>query len=759
MADVLTWLLKLEAQFDGASKMNVTLKEAEHELHNVEAAMKRTETATHSASDAAGGHAFHIKHVEDATKSATAAHGDHADAVKHVSDGYHKHAHETLGVGAALRETKGRAHEFLEAIGAVAAFEVMEKGIDIIKELGSEMLNAAAGAERLDKSFEMKLGVEGAKEALEYAEKIGKAETSEFTGKQMKGFENSLLQAGVSMKEMDKYMAAAADTASKAEDPIEGMGQAISALSRAAMSGNLDGRSLRRMFIGIPQLRELDEFKGKSDAQMKGIMSSGTLTLDQIFRVIAGKDHVLGDLAVKMSGTMSAQLNHLRALPEEFFEKLDHSKGYEHLKTKFADILKAFDPDGPQGSKIFSALESAFTSIADAATKIDFNHIGDILASDVIPVLGKIVKTLAEVDWKTGVEGMLTLLKAAAKITEGIWDAWQKAGDVALWLTGQSKGDQDRKKIQSAAEDNIPREIKKAAIAQLGELPDTPETAEIARQSYETTKSQRENRNRIKGMVPFVHFDEEKPTAGENYQEAMAKAMEDSEYHGPQEPHGRPGFKKKSAFHEEFALPDQPEQFPRPEQRADAAAASAVEGAKGGGWTMFEVGKDGGLGYSAGMRTTKPDSFAAGGELPESAAKGVQTTQESHSPSLLFRKFGRFGGMGYAEGLGDSEGLAEDAGRSVAEAALDGASDANGDDRVGKPIAFTAGRDVDQVPRQAAAPAAARPIEITINVNLGGVSAGKSASDHADELIAKLRAQMPGVFQGLAEQLAIEAGV
>lgn len=291
--------------------------------------------------------------LHHATENLSSANHEHASTVKKNTDAWHKHKYEMEGIGQGLREAKGRMFEFGEAIGAVFAFEAIKEGIGLIKELGSEILKASAEEERTSKSFEMSFGVTGAKEALDYAEKFAKA--TEFTEDQTKGFLQPLLKAGVPLKEMDKYMAAAGDRAATFGNKLEGMNAAVSALRIMELSGHLSGRQARQLNIGVPQLKELPEFSKKTDKELQKILQAGSFTKEQVFRIIAGKDNVLGDASVQMGGLMGAKLDKLADLPHRLFQQFYKSPAFDDLKGKIDGILKAFDPDSANGKAIVKA--------------------------------------------------------------------------------------------------------------------------------------------------------------------------------------------------------------------------------------------------------------------------------------------------------------------------------------------------------------------------------------------------------------------
>jgi predicted transcriptional regulator len=336
-----------------------------------------------------------------------ATHG-HAAASAHASESAHKHKHEIEGVGEAVHDVKHQLHEFGEAIGAVLAFELVKEGIEKIQELGSEILHTAAAAERMGLALKLTVGEEGSKEVLEWIEKIGSK--TEFTQDQLKGWASSLLNAGVQMKDLDKFMAAGMDVAAKGGDA----GAAMEALRRAQLSGHVSGRQLMGLNLGIDQIKQLPGFAGLSDEKAHKQLEKTEVTKDQLLSMIAGADGVLGDMAVQAGGTMNAKLKNLASLPELYFEKFAGSPAFEIFKTKLSEIFDALDPSSPRGEMIFKSLEGAVIDIVNAIARIDFVAVADTIKDDIVPAFQAMTSMI-----KPTVDAILQMiegLKFAAKL-------------------------------------------------------------------------------------------------------------------------------------------------------------------------------------------------------------------------------------------------------------------------------------------------------------------------------------------------------
>ena len=345
------------------------------ELDSAAASLKSVEHATKGTEDELKSLRKHLSDLRrpgeiSKLKEEIAGFGKPVHAMK---EGVHEAKEEWEGVGESVKKAHGHLTEFLEFAGIALAIDMVKELTEHVIELGAEIVKAAAGEERTKKVFTLNFGVEGGEKALEYAEKF--AEGSEYTEDQSKAFLSTLLNAGVPIKEMDKYMAAAGDVASGFTNKLEGMDRAIEAFRRMTLTGKLEGRALRGLNIAVPQLKELDEYKGKSDKQLKEILEKGTLTTSQVFRIIAGADKQLGDKAVTMGETMSAKLDKLKALPERIFQEFMNSPAFDVLKGKIDDTLKRFDPKSPDGQALIKGIGDIGLALLHVLDGVDIESV------------------------------------------------------------------------------------------------------------------------------------------------------------------------------------------------------------------------------------------------------------------------------------------------------------------------------------------------------------------------------------------------
>lgn len=334
--------------------------------------------------------------------NALKAPGEIAKLKKDIADFGKPAVEHFKGVGAAIEETSNHLHHFMEFVGAGLVLEGLKKGTEFVADLGKEILGAAAGAERLDLSFKLTLGNEGAEEVLGWLDKI--AGKTEFTDDQLKNWTLQLANAGVKASELDKFVAAGLDVAGK-RGPAA-MEMAIDALGRANLTGQVEGRVLRGLGIPVADLGQLDQFKGLNEKQINKKLETTQISKDDLLSLIAGPDKMLGDIGIQAGDTLEAKLKNLKGLPDQFFQQFANSPAYDALKVKLDDLLVTFDPSGPRGKEIFSALETVFSAVVEQVKQIDFKAAGDVLVTQIIPAVKELAGLIAPV-----AEGVLRIAR------------------------------------------------------------------------------------------------------------------------------------------------------------------------------------------------------------------------------------------------------------------------------------------------------------------------------------------------------------
>jgi tape measure protein len=431
----LEFLLDLDAKVDGVVNMLDVLNKSVAALHKVETEANKTEATLHKM--------------------------DHAS--EHATRTHERHGASLWQLGHHFEYVKNGIHEFAEALGLVLAFEVLEKLVDKVKELGEEIIHAAAKAERAEKSFSLLLGVEGAEELLGYLEKI--TNHTEFANEKLRETAASLLRVGFAGEDLHRAMAAALDIAALPGGNIE---SALFALEQAKRTGKVENRTLRGLGFGEKDfLSQLSSRTGKPSDVLKKEMEKGKLDVTQSLETLYDLIHrrtgkALGAAGVAMSETLGARITHLKDVPEEIFKTLSKSEAFGRFSAKVGAIVEMLNPKGEIGGKLAKSLETLATRAVDVFEHIDFKKVGDYLvdfleklparletASEVLSVFASVFKTVAwfvdgvgtsigelvakiylastaVIDWVTGlydtvVNAASRLFEAGANLGKAIW--------------------------------------------------------------------------------------------------------------------------------------------------------------------------------------------------------------------------------------------------------------------------------------------------------------------------------------------------
>lgn len=358
MADgQLTFLFQLDGKIDAG--IPKALKQAEDGLKGVEEKLKKVDQGYGKLRDQ---HGRFIGGM-----------GKHDSAVKHTEGLLSHFASATLGP-LAHRMERIAEFEFIRR-GVDALIEAPMEALHLFKELAVEMINVAAQAERTELSFKLLFGETEGKETLEWIEKISKF--TEFTDDQLKGMAGSLAKVGFEGEGLTRALAASLDIAAFSGSGQAGADSALSSLERIKRTGKIDNRSLGGLGIGESAfLAELSRRTGEGTKALKKKIDEGKISaedsLEALYSMIAkktGKD--LGGAGVAMSQTLMARLKHLKDLPEQFFQKLAGTEGFNKISEFVGRLVDIFDPEGEIGVAISGTLNKLFDEAGDKLSGID----------------------------------------------------------------------------------------------------------------------------------------------------------------------------------------------------------------------------------------------------------------------------------------------------------------------------------------------------------------------------------------------------
>jgi len=263
----------------------------------------------------------------------------------------------------------------LEAFKAV--FEIAEKIVDAVIEVGKEMLKSAADAE--DLNLAISLNVHGDKAAEAAINELGESfeKTSRFGGKQVKESLLPLLEEGLTdPKQLDDLATAATDIAARRKQGIEGVQAALGSFEQIALRREVNPKLLKGLAINAQDyFNDLGSLLGVTAAEAEkkakeGKLQSRTLLSVALHQIAEREGGALGKADLAAGGTVNALLDRIHRLPERYFETLADSPAYEKFRQTLAKIFDALDPASPTGQRILGGLEFLGTKIGDILDSI-----------------------------------------------------------------------------------------------------------------------------------------------------------------------------------------------------------------------------------------------------------------------------------------------------------------------------------------------------------------------------------------------------
>ena len=323
----------------------------------------------------------------------------------------------------------GHFLQFDLAEGAKIAYEAIEKVVDVVLDLGKEIIKAAAGAEDLNLAIRLDVGEENEKGVDELAESF---RSSRFSPKAIKEALLPILEeSGAAHKDQwEDLTTAATDVATRRNSGVAGAKAALEALNEIELNPQRLRGSLKS--LGIKQLefyQDLGSLLGTSEKQAEALTKAGrvksqTLLSVALNQIAQREGGALGNATNEGSKTLGASLERLANLKDTLFERLAGSKGMGALQgalDTFVDTL-----EGPVGKDLVNEIDNAFVTLfGDLSGPQGAAKLREV----IIQVTGD-VKAMVQwfegawPDIKSGAESVWEVLKGIAKTVGMIVDGW-----------------------------------------------------------------------------------------------------------------------------------------------------------------------------------------------------------------------------------------------------------------------------------------------------------------------------------------------
>ncbi len=317
--------------------------------------------------------------LKTARSAAGLAREEHAagDAARDAGRGSDEAGHAVVRLEGATKQASVAWEMFKGSFLGNLAYDAIRSIGQELLALPGKMLNAAAGAEHMDRALELTFGPARGKQLADYAGRISSLTFAD--DDQIKGWILDMGKAGVAFGDLDKNMALAATMAAKSKDPIGAMSMTIDALTEATRRGSISNRQLRPLGIGPEQLKTLDQFKGLTTKQLNKELETGKVSLVDLRRLLEGNNNLLGTTGVAAAGQMGIALKNLRNTPEQLFQEFAKTDAFGALAAKFSELATSFGPDGPAGKKIVDFMGKLGTQAVTTFNSIDWKAWGDRL--------------------------------------------------------------------------------------------------------------------------------------------------------------------------------------------------------------------------------------------------------------------------------------------------------------------------------------------------------------------------------------------
>ena len=314
--------------------------------------------------------------------------------------------------------------EFAEFTGLMFIYEMTEKIVDKVIELGEEIVKTAAQEERSQKSFALLFGKEEGERQLRYLDEVG-AHT-EFTRERLKKMSQDMARVGFSGSGLDRARAAALDIAAFSSNAEEGLSGAVGALERVKRTGRVDNRTLGGLGLGEKDfLAELSRRTGQGVETLKKQLDKGKVdtedALEALYTIITRRTgKALGGAGGDMERTLAARITHLKELPERFFEGFAHAPGFEKISDFLGRVTDAFDPESEFGHKVQENIDEIVDRIGGALGEIDIEH----ALTAVLDILHDLPDAVAAVtdtfkDMGTALGPVVDAVKVVSSLFEG----------------------------------------------------------------------------------------------------------------------------------------------------------------------------------------------------------------------------------------------------------------------------------------------------------------------------------------------------
>jgi hypothetical protein len=326
---------------------------------------------------------------------------------------------------------------------------VMMKAGSLVLDFAHEAINEAAKAETRKLSFEVMLGKEGAKQALDDIEEMSKK--TKFDEDEIADAMRPLLLTGMRAGEdMANAITAATDLEVVTGGGIGAVQGTLDLIKKIRSKDMISEKQLEQVGLnGKVFFADIAKQLGTTAEIAKKKLSAKELGSDMvlgtIYRTIAAQQGgALGIMSGKSAETVEAKLNKLANLPGDYMKKMLESEGFTKFSQSLTRVLDGLSPESENGKRIFAALEDVFNKLMGWIEQLTtaegmksvaegFTLVGDVVSITMTAVKGLVwfVKELYR-EISNVVAPFIEIGKAAAYIGDAIGDNLAKANNAIV---------------------------------------------------------------------------------------------------------------------------------------------------------------------------------------------------------------------------------------------------------------------------------------------------------------------------------------
>jgi len=359
--------------------------------------------------------------------------GEHAKHAKHEFSLFEAEAGKLSGSIGGLELNLsalgkgGSLFTFDLAEGLRSAYEIAEKFVDKITELGKEAIGTAAKTQDLNLAIRENIGPERAKAVDELAESFQR--TTRFSPSDMKRALLPLIKEGVGDKDtLDTVATIATDMAARNAGGIADVQQTISSFAGIFQRGRVKPQQLAQFGIQANDyFAALASSLGVSTQAAAKLAKAGKVSQDKLadiaINLIARRQGgAIGGPSLDAAKTLGASLERLQHVGENLFERIADSPGMQAVQGFLDNFIATMQ--GPIGTDLVNMLSDAFKSL-----------FGDLSGPQGLAKVRGEIKDAVEYlkgvwpDIKAGADGVWTVFKGIAKTVGTIVDGWRQIHD------------------------------------------------------------------------------------------------------------------------------------------------------------------------------------------------------------------------------------------------------------------------------------------------------------------------------------------